>query len=62
MVPLNPGDLVIWAGDIAHAGSAYARSNMRFFAYFPTEANPPDNSLTNVTYVNTKKDKYIITG
>jgi hypothetical protein len=59
IVPLNPGDMVIWAGHIAHAGGAYARDNVRLFAYFPTKAYEPNDSLTFLSYMNTKTDKYI---
>ena len=60
VVPLNPGDLVMWTGFVAHAGGAYARFNMRLFAYFPTQANQPDDSLTHLTYTNTRYEKYVV--
>ena len=39
VIPLLPGDMLIWAGNILHRGRSYAMPNMRMFAYFPTMAS-----------------------
>lgn len=44
-ITFGPGDMVIFRGDLVHAGSAYARSNMRVHAYADTTSTiRQDNS------------------
>ena len=45
VVPLLPGDMIIWGGSILHHGRPYALPNMRMFVYFSTENHPPKDSL-----------------
>ena len=48
VIPLLPGDMLIWAGNILHRGRSYAMPNMRMFAYFPTRVHKPSNQLSVV--------------
>ena len=48
VIPLLPGDMLIWAGNNLHRGRPYAMPNMRMFAYFPTRAHKPNNQLNVV--------------
>ena len=48
VIPLLPGDMLIWAGNILHRGRPYAMPNMRMFASFPTKVHKPNNELTVV--------------
>jgi len=45
VVPMLPGDLVIWGGGVLHRGRPYALPNMRMFAYFPTRKHTPEDQL-----------------
>lgn len=45
VVPMLPGDTVLWSGAILHRGRPYALPNMRMFAYFPTKSYPPADQL-----------------
>ena len=46
-VTLSRGDLLVWDGDVAHAGSEYASENTRFFMYIATPSAP---APVNATY------------
>ena len=48
VIPLLPGDMLMWAGNILHRGRPYAMPNMRMFAYFPTKVHKPNNQLNIV--------------
>jgi hypothetical protein len=48
VIPLLPGDMLIWGGNILHRGRPYAMPNMRMFASFPTKVHKPNNELTVV--------------
>jgi hypothetical protein len=46
VVPLLPGDMVLWSGEILHGGRPYALPNMRMFTYFPTKKHMAEDSVT----------------
>ena len=45
VVPMLPGDMVLWGGEVLHCGRPYALPNMRVFAYFPTRKHQPEDQL-----------------
>lgn len=45
VVPMLPGDMVLWGGEVLHCGRPYALPNMRVFAYFPTRKHQPEDKL-----------------
>lgn len=51
---LEPGDLVIFRGDLVHAGSAYDRRNIRLHAYLDSPAVP---RVANRTWVIHQHEK-----
>lgn len=43
---LDPGDALVFRGDLVHAGSAYTRENMRIHMYVtPPQVKPPPNRV-----------------
>ena len=44
---LHSGDLVVWRGDVVHAGSAYAALNLRMHAYIDSLAWRRDHNHTS---------------
>ena len=46
VVPLLPGDMLLFGGNVFHKGRPYAMPNLRMFAYFPTIKYKPKDELT----------------
>lgn len=50
MLHLNPGDLIIFRGDLGHAGCAYDKQNTRIHAYIDSSA-PECKRIKGETYI-----------